>query len=103
MTKQFVPKIISANDLMNGNVIYLGVDGWVADPAQATVISSLSQGADLLAEAEAQPHIAVGPYLVDVNTGEGAVPQPTAIREKMRIAGPSIANGDHATQLWMGI
>ena len=103
MTKQFVPKIISANDLLNGHVIYLAENGWVTDPSHATVAQSLSEGAELLVRAESDPHIAVGPYLVDVNTGEGSTPQPMAIRERMRISGPSIANGQHSNENWLGL
>lgn len=90
MTKPFVPQIISANDLMSGEVIYMTANGWSHELSRAHVAASLRDISAMLARAEMQSHVAVGPYAVDVLIDDAGVPMPKLIREKMRVRGPSI-------------
>ncbi|MFN0262492.1 DUF2849 domain-containing protein [Tepidamorphus sp. 3E244] len=84
------PRIVSANDLLDGDVIYFtSQDGWSRDISDAAVVADDEPANDLLKRAEAQPGIAVGPYLVPVAVEDG-VPAPLHVRERLRIVGPSV-------------
>ncbi|HKK36265.1 MAG TPA: DUF2849 domain-containing protein [Paracoccaceae bacterium] len=88
MPKPFVPKIVSANDLMEGDVVYLdAAAGWTRDLAAAAVAHDPEAAETLLARAD-QPGRVVGPYLADVAT-DGAAPRPLHYREIFRTRGPS--------------
>ncbi len=90
MAKAFSPKIVSANDLMSGYTIYLGDAGWTSDIADAEIAHDQATADTLLAAAERQPEIAVGPYLVDVTGHLGSDPAPTKYREVIRVSGPTV-------------
>lgn len=87
------PQIVSANHLLDGDVIYLTArGGWTRHLAQAAVACSPDEAAALLAAAEAQPGTAVGPYLAEVATdgpGPDAGLRPLHYREIFRTRGPS--------------
>lgn len=91
MPKPFVPKIVSANRLLDGRTVYLGPNGWSTDIEEAMVAENAEAAQELLDVACRQPGVVVGPYLVDVEAGDAGVPRPLEIREKMRLRGPSIA------------
>ena len=83
------PRIISANDLLIGDVIYLTAAGdWTRDLAEAAVARDDAAAQALLTQAEAQPHRAVGPYLAPVAL-DGPTPRPLHYREVFRTRGPS--------------
>lgn len=83
------PQIISANHLLEGDVIYLTPQGgWTRDLAQAVVACSTDEAQHHLAVASAQPGVAVGPYLADVAL-DGTLPRPLHYREIFRTRGPS--------------
>lgn len=88
MSRQFTPKIVTANDLLKGDVIYLTTDDqWSRDHAKAELIEDEAHAQIRLLDAERQPHI-VGAYLADaVETAEG--PAPVHFRESFRSRGPS--------------
>ncbi|MCI2398832.1 DUF2849 domain-containing protein [Aliiroseovarius subalbicans] len=89
MSRPFTPKVVTANDLMTGDVIYLTQNGaWVRDLAMAAVLQDPDQANARLFEAETQPHIAVGAYLADVQQGASG-PTPRHFREVVRATGPS--------------
>lgn len=89
MARPFTPKVITANDLIEGDVIYMTQDGsWVRDICQAWLIHDEASAATQLALALTQPEIAVGPYLADATQGR-AGPAPKHFREAFRAAGPS--------------
>ncbi len=82
-------RIVSANDLLKGDVIYLAQDGgWTRRLAAAALARTEAEAATLLERAEAQPHRAVGPFLADVAL-DGAEPRPLHRRELFRARGPS--------------
>ncbi|NRP12473.1 hypothetical protein XMM379_001536 [Aliiroseovarius sp. xm-m-379] len=89
MPRPFTPKIVTANDLVTGDVIYLAEDGsWVRDMCMAVLLDEEDGANARLAEAVAQPHITVGAYLADAKRGEKG-PEPTHFREAFRARGPS--------------
>lgn len=91
MPNAFAPQIISANDLLGGQVVYLTAENnWSARIADARIAQDADTAAIMLEVAEAQTAQVVGPYLIDVSIAAGS-PQPVHFREKFRLNGPSIA------------
>ncbi len=89
MARKFTPKVLTANDLMEGDVIYLAADGsWVREHAQAELIEDETIAEMRMLVAQGQPQIAVGPYLADAKMGPNG-PEPTHFREAFRTRGPS--------------
>ena len=82
-------QVISANDLFNGNVVYLDANGgWAADLSEAMLIYDKNEAEAFLQGAKAQPEKVVDPYLLEVAVGCHGV-APTHIRERLRVSGPS--------------
>jgi len=97
MVKKFTPKVLTANHLLEGDVIYLDASGaWVRAMGDAQYFDDEMSANAALAQAKTQPHIAVGPYLADAALGAGGKPIPTHFREDFRTRGPS--NYDHGKQ-----
>lgn len=89
MPRPFTPKVVTANDLLIGDVIYLTADdSWTRDLAEAEVLTEQAAAEARLEAAEAQVAIAVGAYLADVDASAGG-PRPTHFREDFRMTGPS--------------
>jgi len=82
MTKPFRPVVIGANDLMQGDSIYLAADGWVRDISAAIVVSSDAEAEALLSAAAAQIMV-VGAYTVEISLQAGS-PWPVARREQIK-------------------
>jgi hypothetical protein len=85
-------QIVSANDLRDGSVVYLGPDSrWTAVITQAAVANDDDAAKKLLAVAEyhATTALVVAPYLIDVQTTADSV-VPVLLRERLRATGPSI-------------
>ncbi|WP_416899818.1 MAG: DUF2849 domain-containing protein [Minwuia sp.] len=80
---------ITANRLNDGVVIFLTADGWSESLTDAEIAEGNDAMAGLLARAEAEPHIAVGPYEIAVERTETGI-RPTKYREVIRTTGPSI-------------
>ena len=83
-------KIITANRLSDGRVIYVGDDG---SPVEALALAAVFEGdapdAALIAAA-AQPATWVNPYLVEVT---GHTPSGRdRLKETIRSAGPTVGN-----------
>lgn len=92
MAKSAAYQIVSANDLLGGQVVYFNRDGqWTETLGDATVAHGKEAAADLLAHAEQSPHQAVGPYLVGVEVNADGRPAPSHMREVMRETGPTVA------------
>ncbi len=86
-----LPVILMANNLLDGEVVFLGSSGWsrrlqdaliAQDAAYAQVL--LAQGMSSFAQREV-----VDVYLVDVTLDAAGRPIPRHYREKMRCLGPS--------------
>jgi hypothetical protein len=89
MARPYAPRIVSANDLMIGDVVYLTAAGrWTRDLAQAAVATDAEAAEALLARAAAQQSVVVDPYLAEVAL-DGDAPRPLHYREAFRARGPS--------------
>jgi len=98
MPKTFQPRVMTANDLIEGESLFLGPAGWTHRLAEARVALTPEEAAELAAEAEAHEaanHV-VGVYAVEVAL-EGGRPMPVTRRERIRAAGePTIPYGPAA-------
>lgn len=92
-------KVITANALLEGDVIYWTPAGtWARDLAQAEVFEDEAVADEQMLFAAAQSSVAVGVYLMPVALVDG-VPTPTHFRETFRTRGPS--NYAHGKQVDM--
>lgn len=85
-------KIVTANRLRDGLVVFLGRNGdWTERVADSRAVEGEDAAALLLAEAEnaARRQAIVGPYLIDATLDAGA-PVPSRYRERIRADGPSV-------------
>lgn len=95
MSRAFTPKILTANALLEGDVVYLkGDDGWSRDLDEAEVLEDEAHAQIRLLEASADPAI-VGVYLADVTVHAHGI-KPAHFREAFRARGPS--NYTHGKQ-----
>ena len=89
MPRKFTPKVVTANDLLEGDVIYLSADDrWVRELSEAELIDEEAHAELRLLFAQSQPNVAVGAYLADARPGPNG-PEPTHFREEFRLRGPS--------------
>ncbi|SLN61586.1 hypothetical protein PEL8287_03339 [Roseovarius litorisediminis] len=96
MPKEFSPKVITANALIEGDVVYLTADDqWTRCLSEADVLTDEADADLRLLQAEAQSELVVGVYLTDVIPGIDG-PQPAHFREDFRRTGPS--NYNHGKQ-----
>ncbi|EBA15311.1 hypothetical protein RSK20926_16682 [Roseobacter sp. SK209-2-6] len=96
MARPFTPKVITANDLLEGDVIYFKADGtWTRHMGEAELIVDEAEAQLRLLEAEKQALTTVGAYLADAKAGPNG-PEPTHFREEFRRKGPS--NYQHGKQ-----
>ena len=97
MSRKFTPKVVTANDLLEGDVIWLTEDDqWTRNMAEAELIDDEAHAQIRLLFAEGQQALIVGPYLADAQAGENG-PEPTHFRETFRTRGPS--NYAHGKQV----
>ena len=89
MPRAFTPKVVTANALLEGDVIYQTArDGWSRSLADAEVLRDEALAARRLDFAAAQAGEIVGAYFADVKIGEDG-PRPAHFREEFRATGPS--------------
>lgn len=87
--RRFTPKVVTANALLEGDVIYLTADDrWSRNLAEAEVIEDEAIGQMRLLDAQRQVDRVVGAYLADVSPSPHG-PQPVHFREDFRRKGPS--------------
>ncbi|MEX0853939.1 MAG: DUF2849 domain-containing protein [Bauldia sp.] len=95
--KEGPAKVITANDLGDGLVVFLDRDGgWTHLIAEARVLEDGSELDAATAHAKAQhdARVIVEPYPIDVTVTDG-VPAPVRLRERIRAdRGPTVAYGD---------
>ncbi|TCS67365.1 DUF2849 domain-containing protein [Primorskyibacter sedentarius] len=89
MSRIFTPKVITANALIEGDVIYLAADdSWTRELTEAEVLTDEAHAQLRLLEAESRQAEVVGAYLADVKPSVTG-PEPTHFREEFRRTGPS--------------
>ena len=90
--KPFLPQVLTANTLTDGEVVYLTPEGtWSLDISTAVVYTDkagAAQGEDLAA-ASVEKEEVIDPYLFVVDNQGGAI-APASTREKIRAKGPTI-------------
>ena len=88
MAKEFKPVVVTANDLVEGDSVFLGAFGWVRDIAVARVALSEDEAKVLeTAGIEGETNnLVVGPYLIEVSVAAGK-PVPVLRREQIRASG----------------
>ncbi|WP_071674817.1 DUF2849 domain-containing protein [Nioella nitratireducens] len=97
MPRRFTPKVITANHLLEGDVVYLTADDrWTRRHEEAELITDEAHAQIRLLDAEQQVDTVVGVYLADAVAGETG-PEPTHFREVFRTRGPS--NYAHGKQV----
>ena len=89
MARNYTPKIVTANALIEGDVVYLTVDDrWSRRHEEAELIEDEAHGQLRLLFAERQRGLIVGAYLADAKAGPNG-PEPVHFREAFRTRGPS--------------
>lgn len=97
MSRRYIPKIVTANRLREGDVVYQTVDDrWSPFHHEAELIEDEAHAQLRLLHASAQKLQVVGAYLADARPGPNG-PEPTHFREEFRTRGPSnYAHGKQA-------
>ena len=92
MAKFKHPQILIANDLLDGEVLFMGPEGWIRDHRTARVAHAEEEAAALLAlgMADAAANKVLDVYLVDIAISPDGHPEPIHYREKLRTLGPSV-------------
>jgi hypothetical protein len=88
MPKPFTPKVVTANALLEGDVIYQTDSGWSRSLSDAEVLTDEAVAEVRLIDAMQQTGEIVGAYLAEVTLTHG-LPEPTHFREDFRATGPS--------------
>ena len=89
MSRKFTPKIVTANDLRAGDVVYLTAsDDWSRHHHEAEFLEDEAIAELRLLRALGQGDIVVGPYLAEARQGTQG-PEPVHFREAFRTRGPS--------------
>ena len=82
--------VISANDLRQGNVIYLTKEaGWVSDINEAQQLADKASAESRLPAATAQQLQVIDPYPVEVIEHSDGTVSPVHFREQFRVSGPT--------------
>ncbi|HEY3888624.1 MAG TPA: DUF2849 domain-containing protein [Caulobacteraceae bacterium] len=81
-------RALTANRLVDGDVVFWAHGRWVERFGQAELFSEDAPAEAAEAHGKAQPTVVVEPYLIEVvETDEG--PAPAAYRERLRALGPT--------------
>lgn len=89
MANDFNAKVVTANTLLEGIVVYLAADDrWLPDMTEAEVLDDEAHATLRLLQAQARTKEVVGVYLADVKVGPNG-PEPVHFREDFRRLGPS--------------
>ncbi|WP_223421105.1 DUF2849 domain-containing protein [Tateyamaria pelophila] len=96
MPKPFTPKVVTANHLLQGDVIYQTAAGWTRRLQDAEVLTDEADADLRLIDAIQQRDVVVGAYLAEITLQDG-LPTPTHFREDFRATGPS--NYAHGKQV----
>ena len=82
-------KLLTANRLDDGRVIYWAEGGTTPDLSQAARLDD-AEADDVLAQAKARPGLFVNPYLVEASDG---IPSGRdRLKETIRATGPTVGN-----------
>lgn len=97
MSRPFTPQVLTANDLIEGDAVWLTADDqWSRNMADAELLEDEAVAQDRLLFGIAQSDVVVGAYLVDAEASDKG-PVPVHFRETFRTRGPS--NYPHGKQV----
>lgn len=82
------PQVLTANDLLSGDVVFWSGSRWTADLEEAQILRDETEREAAIAEGASRELEVVGPYLAAVSDGEPL--EPDHIRERLRSLGPSV-------------
>lgn len=100
MSRPFPAKVVTANLLRDGDVVYLTADDrWTPHHNEAELIEDEAHAQMRLLHGTGQKLIVVGAYLADARAGANG-PEPVHFREAFRARGPS--NYPHGKQTGTG-
>ncbi|THH38827.1 DUF2849 domain-containing protein [Aliishimia ponticola] len=88
-------QVVTANHLIEGDVIYQTATGWTRDLREAEVLDDEAHAQIRLMDAMHQHGSVVGAYLAEIKQGPDG-PEPAHFREAFRARGPS--NYHHGKQ-----
>jgi hypothetical protein len=89
MSRRFTPKVVTGNDLRQGDVVYLTADDrWSRLHNEAELIEDEAHAQMRLLHGAAQRLVVIGVYLADAKSGPNG-PEPVHFREEFRTRGPS--------------
>ena len=80
-------KAITANRLIDGEVVFWNEGDWVERFADAELFDE--DGDDALAAAQGQPTVVVEPYFIDIEEAPTGGLAPVSYRERLRALGPT--------------
>lgn len=83
-------KVLSANRLTDGRVIYWGAEGQAVENLAEALWLDGEAAEAALASASARPELFVNPYLIEVNAGEPSGRD--RFREFIRSTGPTVGH-----------
>ncbi len=85
-----VPHILTANDLISGEVVYFRESGtWTRHHRKALVFFDADLCATQLTKIERTDATIVGPYIIAVKAANDQAAEPAHFREVFRATGPS--------------
>ena len=97
MSRRYIPKVVTANRLREGDVVYLTADNlWTPHHHEAELIEDEAHAQLRLLHAAGLKLVVVGAYLADAKAGANG-PEPVHFREAFRTRGPS--NYAHGKQV----
>jgi hypothetical protein len=97
MSRRYIPKVVTANRLREGDVVYLTANNlWTPHHHEAELIEDEAHAQFRLLHAAGQKLVVVGAYLADAKAGANG-PEPVHFREAFRTRGPS--NYAHGKQV----
>lgn len=104
MSRSYTPKVVTANALLKGDVVYLTAnDDWSPHLKDAEVIEDEAHATIRLLDGSARQSEVVGVYLADVSIGAHG-PEPVHFREAFRARGPSnLFHGKQADDAQTGV
>ena len=89
MSRPFLPKVITANALLEGDVVYMTAEGmWARCLSDAEVLTDEADAQIRLLDASAQSGEVVGVYLSNIEENTDG-PKTVHFREEFRRVGPS--------------
>ncbi|MSO69035.1 MAG: DUF2849 domain-containing protein [Alphaproteobacteria bacterium] len=92
MARQDALYILTANDLLEGDVVFWSGAGWARDHRAAQIARNADEttALDAIGAAEKAARRIIDPYRVEVTLGADGTPVPVRFRERLRTLGPTV-------------